>query len=193
MSELEQHKKDYSKAVVRLLKSPIERSSTLWETVLVYQTEIQDYISQIGLELVVKKDEGFAFVRQFTDSEGNTMGLITRRQIGFETSIVLVVLRQALEEFDSNPTQFQGTEKFISSQDIKEEVELFLPDKFNRVKFMKELDKYIGRIADLGYLREISQKETETVYQIHRIIKEKVTLDDLQAFKTKLEAYVESI
>lgn len=193
MRELEQQIKPYSRAVVRLLKSPIERNSNLWEDVLVYQTEIQAYISQIGLELVVKKDEGFAFVRQFTDSEGNTLGLITRRQIGFETSIVLVVLRQALEEFDSNPTQFQVAEKFITSQDIKEEVELFLPDKFNRVKFMKELDTYIRRIVELGYLREISKKETETVYQIHRIIKEKVTLDDLQAFKTKLEAYVESI
>lgn len=193
MRELEQQIKPYSRAVVRLLKSPIERNSNLWDDVLVYQTEIQAYISQIGLELVVKKDEGFAFVRQFTDSEGNTLGLITRRQIGFETSIVLVVLRQALEEFDSNPTQFQVAEKFITSQDIKEEVELFLPDKFNRVKFMKELDTYIRRIVELGYLREISKKETETVYQIHRIIKEKVTLDDLQAFKTKLEAYVESI
>lgn len=193
MRELEQQIKPYSRAVVRLLKSPIERNSNLWDDVLVYQTEIQAYISQIGLELVVKKDEGFAFVRQFTDSEGNTLGLVTRRQIGFETSIVLVVLRQALEEFDSNPTQFQVVEKFITSQDIKEEVELFLPDKFNRVKFMKELDTYIRRIVELGYLREISKKETETVYQIHRIIKEKVTLDDLQAFKTKLEAYVESI
>lgn len=193
MSILEKNIKPYSKAIVKLLKSPIERNSNLWDDVVNYQLEIQEYISQIGLELIVKKDEGFAFVKQFEDSEGSTLGLISRRQIGFETSIVIVVLRQSLEEFDSNPTQFQVAEKFITDSEIKEEVELFLPEKFNRVKFIKELDSYIRRIVELGYLKEVSKKETETKYQIHRIIKEKVTLDILQEFKTKLQEYVESI
>ncbi len=76
----------------------------------------------------------FAFVKQLEDSEGNTLGLVQRRQIGFETSIVLVVLRQSLEEFDSNPTQL-ATEKFITNTEIIDELELFLPEKFNRAKF----------------------------------------------------------
>ena len=193
MSSLEKNKKPYSKAIVKLLRSTIERNSNLWDDVINYQMEIQEYISQIGLELIVKKDEGFAFVKQFEDSEGNTLGLITRRQIGFETSIVLVVLRQSLEEFDSNPTQFQVAEKFITDSEIKDEVELFLPEKFNRVKFIKELDSYIKRIVELGYWKEVSKKGDEIKYQIHRIIKEKVTLDILQEFKTKLQEYVESI
>lgn len=193
MSNLEKNIKPYSKAIVRLLKSTIERNSTLWEDVINYQLEIQGFISQLGLELIVKKDEGFAFVKQFEDSEGNTLGLITRRRIGFETSIVIVVLRHSLEEFDSNPTQFQVAEKFITDSEIKEEVELFLPVKFNRVKFMKELDSYINRIVELGYLKEVNKKDNETKYQIHRIIKEKVTLDILQEFKSNLQEYVESI
>ena len=193
MNSLEKNINPYSKAIVKLLKGTVERNSSLWDDVILYQIEIQEYISQIGLELIVKKDEGFAFVKQFEDSEGNTLGLIIRRQIGFETSIVLVVLRQSLEEFDSNPTQIHVNEKFITDMEIKDEVELFLPDKFNRVKFMKELDSYIKRIVDLGYLKEISKKDNETKYQIHRIIKEKVTLDILQEFKLKLLSYVESI
>ena len=193
MNSLEENINPYSKAIVKLLKGTVERNSSLWGDVILYQIEIQEYISQIGLELIVKKDEGFAFVKQFEDSEGNTLGLIIRRQIGFETSIVLVVLRQSLEEFDSNPTQIHVNEKFITDIEIKDEVELFLPDKFNRVKFMKELDSYIKRIVDLGYLKEVSKKDNETKYQIHRIIKEKVTLDILQEFKLKLQSYAESI
>ena len=193
MSSLERNIKPYSKAIVKLLKGSIERTSNVWDDIVNYQTEIQDYISQIGLELIVKKEEGFAFVKQFEDSEGNTLGLVVRRQIGFETSIVLVVLRQSLEEFDSNPTQFQVFEKFITNSEIKEEVELFLPEKFNRVKFLKELDSYINNIVKLGYLSEVSKKESETKYQIKRIIKEKVTLDILQEFKLKLQENVESI
>lgn len=189
---LENFKKPYSKAIVRLLKSPIERNSNEWENVVMYQNEIQNFISQIGLELIIKKDEGFAFVKQLEDSEGNTLGLIQRRQIGFETSIVLVVLRQSLEEFDSNPTQL-ATEKFITSTEIRDELELFLPEKFNRKSFIKELDRYINVAVDLGYLKEVSKKDNETRYRIHRIIKEKVTLDILQDFKTRLQDYVESV
>lgn len=193
MNSLEKNIKPYSKALVKLLKSPIERASPLWADVVHYQIEIQEYISQIGLELILKKDEGFAFVKQFIDSEGNTLGLITRRPMGFETSIVLVVLRQSLEEFDSNPTQFQVAEKFITDSEIKDEVELFLPEKFNRVRFLKELESYINKIVELGYLKEVSKKDNETKYQIHRIIKEKVTLDILQEFKSKLQTYVGSL
>jgi len=193
MNSLERNINPYSKAIVKLLKGSIERHSNVWDDVVNYQIEIQDYISQIGLELILKKEEGFAFIKQFEDSEGNTLGLVTRRQIGFETSIVLVVLRQSLEDFDSNPTQFQVSQKFITDSEIKEEVELFLPEKFNRVKFLKELDSYIKKIVELGYLSEVNKKETETKYQIQRIIKEKVSLDILQEFKTKLQGYVESI
>lgn len=193
MSNLEKNIKPYSKALVKLLKSPVERNSPVWDDVVNYQIEIQDYISQIGLELIVKKDEGFAFIKQYEDSEGNTLGLIVRRQIGFETSIILVVLRQSLEEFDSNPTQFQVTEKFITDSEIKEELELFLQEGYNRLRFLKDLDKYIKKVVDLGYLKEVSKKDHETKYQIHRIIKEKITLDILQEFKTKLQEYVESI
>jgi hypothetical protein len=194
MSTLEQYEKPYSKAIVKLLKGTVERNSPEWENIANnYQVEIQDYLYQIGLELIVKKDEGFAFVTQIEDNEGNTLGLIVRRQIGFEASLVLIVLRQSLEEFDSNPTEFQVGEKFISDTEIREEVEMFLPEKFNSVKFIKELDGYIKKIVDLGYLKEMNKKENETMYQIHRIIKEKVTLDLLQDFKIKLQDYVESI
>lgn len=189
---LEKNIQPYSKAIVKLLKSPVERTSTVWEDVINYQREIQEYINQIGLELIVKKDEGFAFVRQFENSEGETLGLVTRRQIGFEASIVLVVLRQSLEDFDSNPTQL-ATEKFITDTEIRDELELFLQEGYNKLKFKKDLDKYIRNVVELGYLREINKKDNETKYQIHRIIKEKITLDTLQDFQTKLKEYVESV
>lgn len=193
MNQLEKNIKPYSKAIVKLLKSPVERNSSVWNDVVNYQLEIQDFISQIGLELIVKKEEGFAFVKQFEDSEGNTLGLITRRQIGFETSIILVVLRQSLEEFDNNPTQFQVAEKFITDTEIKEELELFLQEGYNRLRFLKDLDKYIKNVVELGYLKEISKKDIETKYQIQRIIKEKITLDILQEFKIKIQDYVKSV
>ena len=73
MTNLEKYEQAYSRAIIRLLKSPIERTSPLWENIIQYQAEIQDYIGIIGLELIIKKDEGFAFVKQMEDREGDTL------------------------------------------------------------------------------------------------------------------------
>lgn len=180
--------KPYSKAIVKLLKGIIEKDDVVWNDVLSYQSDIQDYIAIMGLELIVKKDEGFAFVKQYKLEDDKTMNMVSRRQYGFEVSVMLIVLRQILEDFDSNPTM-QATDKYVTASEIKEETEMFLPTSYNRVKFERELDTYIDRIVGFGFLMPPKHQEGEKRYKIHRIIKEKVTLDDLSDFKNQLSSY----
>ncbi|MCR8892806.1 DUF4194 domain-containing protein [Bacteroides sp. ET336] len=183
----------YGRTVVRLLKGPVEVTDTnVWEDILNYQSEINKYLANIGIELIVKRDEGFAYIKQIVDDEDRTTGLIPRQQLGFEISVILIILRQMLEEFDSNMDELYATERFVSADELKERIEIFLPERFNRVKLLSEIDTYINRIVSLGYLKLIKRDNVNT-YQIHRIIKEKVTLDKLQEFKDKLQEYVESV
>lgn len=183
----------YGRTVVRLLKGPVEATDTnAWEDILNYQSEINKYLANIGIELIVKRDEGFAYIKQIVDDEDRTTGLIPRQQLGFEISVILIILRQMLEEFDSNMDELYATERFVSADELKERIEIFLPERFNRVKLLSEIDTYINRIVSLGYLKLIKRDNVNT-YQIHRIIKEKVTLDKLQEFKDKLQEYVESV
>lgn len=182
--------KPYSKAIVKLLKGIVEYNDPAWNDILQYQADIQAYLGVIGLELIVKKDEGFAFVRQAVLDDGKTINLATRRQLGFEISVILIVLRNMLYEFEMNPTDSQADEKYVTTTQIKEEVEMFLPMGFNQVKFKQDLDSNISKVIDMGFLAEVKKLETdETLYRIHRIIKEKVTLDDLAEFKQKLKEY----
>lgn len=181
--------KPYSKAVIKLLKGVVENNDVVWNDLLTYQSDIQNYISTMGLELIVKKDEGFAFVKQTILDDDKTINLVSRRQYGFEVSVMLVVLRHMLEEFDSNPTLSQATDRYVTAEDIKEETEMFLPVSYNKVKFEKELDNNIDKIVDFGFLVAPKNKEGEKRYRIHRIIKEKVTLDDLLDFKKQLNDY----
>lgn len=183
----------YGYAVVRLLKGPVEHTDTkIWEAILNYQSDIQKYLSHIGLELIVKRDEGFAYVKQLVDDEGKTIGLVPRQQLGFEISVILIILRQMLEEFDSNLDELYATERFVSADELKERIELFLPERFNRVKLLNEIDAYLNRIVNLGFLKVV-KRDNVNLYQIHRVIKEKVTLDQLHDFKNKLQEYVESV
>ena len=181
--------KPYSKAVIKLLKGIVENNDVVWNDLLTYQADIQNYISTMGVELIVKKDEGFAFIKQTILDDDKTINLVSRRQYGFEVSVMLVVLRHMLEEFDSNPTLSQATDRYVTAEDIKEETEMFLPVSYNKVKFEKELDNNIDKIVDFGFLVAPKNKEGEKRYRIHRIIKEKVTLDDLLDFKKQLNDY----
>lgn len=181
--------KPYSKAVIKLLKGVVENNDVVWNDLLTYQADIQNYISAMGVELIVKKDEGFAFIKQTILDDDKTINLVSRRQYGFEVSVMLVVLRHMLEDFDSNPTLSQATDKYVTAEDIKEETEMFLPASYNKVKFEKELDNNIEKIIGFGFLVSPKNKEGEKRYRIHRIIKEKVTLDDLLDFKKQLNDY----
>ena len=183
----------YGRTVVRLLKGPVEMTDTkAWEDILNYQSEINKYLMNIGIELIVKRDAGIAYIKQIVEDEDKTTGLIPRQQLGFEISVILIILRQMLEEFDSNMDELYSTECFVRADDLKERIEIFLPERFNRVKLLSEIDTYITRLVSLGYLKLIKRDNVNT-YQIHRIIKEKVTLDKLQEFKDKLQEYVESV
>lgn len=194
MNQLHENIKPYSKAIVKLLKGTIDKNDIVWNDILNYQNEIQEYISKIGLELILKESEGFAFLKQFEiDNDNNTIGIASRRQVGFETSIVLVILRQIIEEFESDPTDFTVAEKYITESELKEQIAFFLPEKYNKVKFLSDISKYIGKAEELGYLKETGTSSNEKKYKIHKIIKEKITLDILNEFKENLKQYVESI
>lgn len=124
--------------------------------------------------------------------DDSTLNLVQRRQLSFEVSIVLIVLRQVLEDFDNNPTDTTSTEKIISNNEIKDEIRMFLPEKYDKVRFEKELERYIQTVVDLGFLKEVKRNDNEVRYRIHRIIKEKITLENLDLFKRKLDEYAGS-
>lgn len=185
--------KPYSRAIILLLKKTVEKGSPVWEDIINYQIEIQEYLAVIGLELILKKDEGFAFVKQIVFDDDATLNLVSRRQLGFEVSVIVIVLRQVLEDYDSNPTETQSVDRIITNNEIKDEVRLFLPQNFNKVKLGKDLDTYIQKVVDLGFLKEVKRNNDEIRYKIHRIIKEKVTLENLNEFKKKLDDYAGTI
>ena len=189
MSEI----RPYSKAIVLLLKKTVESNSSEWENIRTYRCEIQKYLSVIGLELVLKEEEGFAFVKQIVMEGDTTLSLVQRRQLSYEVSIILIVLRQLLEDFDNNPTDMNAFERYVSANEIKDEIRIFLPERYDKVKFEKDLERYIRNVEELGFLEMVGGNSNNARYRIHRKKKKKVTLDDLDLFKQKLEEYARTI
>ena len=196
MMELRNRVEPYAKAIIHLLKGDVSDKDFIWKDLEEYQIEIQEYLNRIGLELIFNKRDGFAYLRQFeVDDDGNTIGLIQRRQLSFEVSIICVLIREAYEDFEMNPTNIMAEKCFITHHQLKEQAELFFTEGFNQVKFQRDLDKYISKTLELGFLRlqQDAENNAERVYEVKPIIKARISVNELLEFKDKMKQYVESV
>ena len=72
------------------------------------------------------------------DEEENVAGWVRRIQLGYEESILLVLLRDMMAEFEVGEA---GTRELIKKRrEIKEYAELFFKENPSRVKFIRDLD-----------------------------------------------------
>lgn len=181
----------FTPALIRLLKGPVEYlDTTPWELILTHQKELTTYLQQIGLLLVLEKDDGYAYVEQLRiDDEDNTIGWVRRTPLPYDESVLLVLLREMMAEFETGEATTR--ELIRKRREIKEYAELFFRENKSRVKFIKELDRLIDRVEQLGFLTTVESHETpdEQRFRVKKIIKAKVDHEVLENFKQQLNTY----
>jgi hypothetical protein len=183
----------YAHVIVKLLNGVIyNESEKLWNDLLLYQINITQFFEKIAIELIVDKKDGYAYLKQIElDEEGNTIGLVKRIPLKYETSLICVFLREMLDEFEINNVDQKNL--YITHKQLKDNIELFFKEKANKVKLLSQFDSHIKTIVGLGFLKEIGNNDSfkdETRYEVRRIIKAKITNDVLEEFKRKLEQNV---
>jgi hypothetical protein len=181
----------YTGLLIKLLKGPVEYfEKGAWEQLLNYQGELTTFLQQLGLILVLDKDDGYAYLEQMKlDEEESTAGWVRRISINYEESVLLVLLRDMMAEFEVG--EVTSRELIRKRREIKEYAELFFRENASRVKFVKELDKLIDRVEELGFLHRMEDHEIpdEQKFRIRKIIKAKVDNDVLENFKQQLQAH----
>ena len=178
----------YTPVFIKLLKGPVEYlEKTAWEQLLQYQTELTKFLQQMGLILVLEKDDGYAYLEQTKlDEEDNVVGWVRRIQLGYEESILLVLLRDMMAEFEVGEA---STRELIKKRrEIKEYAELFFKENPSRVKFIRDLDRLIDRVEELDFLEKIENNDLpdEQKFRVKKIIKARVDNELLENFKQQL-------
>jgi len=178
----------YTAVFIKLLKGPVEYlEKTTWEQLLQYQAELTRFLQQVGLVLVLEKDDGYAYLEQIRlDEEENVAGWVRRIQLGYEESILLVLLRDMMAEFEVGEG---GTRELIKKRrEIKEYAELFFKENPSRVKFIRELDRLIDRVEELDFLEKVENHDLpdEQKFRVKKIIKARVDNEILDNFKQQL-------
>lgn len=180
----------YAYVIVKLLQGVVyDDNPKTWNDLIQYRLEVTQYFQKIAIDLIIEPQDRYAYLKQIPiDEEDNTIGLVRRMPMKYELSLLCVLLRMLIDDFEVSSTEQQNL--YISHKRLKEELEIFFKEKSHKVKMIKELDRYIDQAEGLGFLKAID-KETkvkdETRYEVRRIIKAKITNDKLEEFKRKLQ------
>jgi len=184
---------DLSTLTITLLKGVIyrEEDEHLWGTLLNLQARIRDYVSVLGLELMLDEAEGYAFLKsslEFNEDEAaiKLPRLVARRPLSFPVSLLLALLRKKLAEFDASGTD---TRLVLSKENMVDLVRVFLPDSTNETKIIDQIETYIQKVAELGFLRRLKGSSGSANFEVKRIIKAFVDAQWLTDFDLQLSAY----
>lgn len=186
----------YAHVIIKLLQGPVYVDEKLvWRDLQSWQSAIQDYFAKIGIELLINEVDGFARIIQpeAEENDENPLPRLMRKQtMNYETTLLCVILREMLEEFD---IKSEGTKLFLTQKDIKERIELFYKEHTNKSKLWKDLSRPINSLQNIGILKltreEVNKDNSQ--YEVKRILKALVNNEKLEQIKNKLGAYVNTI
>ena len=172
--------------VTRLFKGVLyaEGDEKLWQSLLGLSSQVRDYVSVLGLDLILDESEGYAFLKSREDPDGTLPRLIPRRQLTFNVSLLLALLRGRLLEFDTNSSELR---LIMTDQDIADMVAVFLPASSNEAKIMDRLATDIKKVVELGFLRRL--KGQLGTYEVVRVLKAFVDAQWLEEFDARLADY----
>ncbi|MCM0760460.1 DUF4194 domain-containing protein [Sporomusa sphaeroides DSM 2875] len=178
----------FSRALVALFKNVVFKESDPehWEVILAQKYKIEDYVSKIGLTLMVDEMDGYGYLKQrsYGEGEAEIPRLVPRHALSYPVSLLFVLLRKQLLEFDSTT----GDRRLIvTRQQLAERMRLFLKDTTNEAKMVADIDKHIDRIENMGFLRRL--RGSDDSFEVQRILRSFVNAEWLHNVNEQLDLY----
>ncbi len=181
-----------SLVLINLLKGVLyqEQDPKTWQQLMNLQAQVRDYVSVLGLELMLDEAEGFAWLRTRSTDEGDAElpRLVGRRQLSYPVSLLIALLRRKLAEFDAGGGD---TRLILSRDDIVELMRTFMPPGSTETRLVDQIDAHLNKVIDLGFARRL--RGQEQMIEVRRIIKAFVDAQWLEDFDQRLQAYQQHI
>lgn len=174
--------------VIELMRGVVyqENQETAWQTLGRHGGQIRDHFATLGVDVVVDDTEGYAYLRTLPEVEGEEPlpRLVRRRTLTHPQSILLVLLRKRLVEFETSGI---GDKLVLTRDQLVDELRTFLPEAAKESRIVDNVDTTIRQIADMGFLRLL--RDSNDRWEVRRIIKAYVDAETLGDYVERLEEY----
>lgn len=179
-------------AIIRLMQGVIYRESdeVTWISLDRHGAAIRDHFAAIGVDVVLDDVEGYAFLRTKLEADGEDPfpRLVRRRRLTYNVSLLLVLLRKRLVEFETSGSEGKLV---LTTEQIVEILRLFLADSTNDARVVDTAESTIKKAAELGFLRQLrGQADT---WEVRRVLKAYVDAHTLSDFAGKLAEYASAV
>jgi len=184
----------YAPVLIKLLQGIVYYDDApTWSILLQHQAAVTEHFERMGLALYLDEPEGYAYLQQPEPDDdtpnARTLPRLTRRdRLSYPVTLLLVLLREALQQFDSSEPQSDRLVLMI--EELRDMQRPFYQGRSDEIKLARALDGHVARVVDLGFLRRLSGKEER--YEVKRILTAKISADVLGEIKEKLLRHGES-
>ncbi len=178
----------YAPVILKLLQGVLYYSDERhWELLRSYEQPLQQYFAAIGLALQIDVVEGYAFLVQpdpDDDSAPALPRLVRRSRLSYDATLLCVLLREALQQHDTRePDQ---PRLVLSKSQLQERLQLFYPEQSDETRLATRLGTIVGQVERAGFLRRLGGTMEEEQYEVLRIIKAKLSADQLAELRDRL-------
>lgn len=175
-------------AIIRLMQGVVYRESDedTWLSLERSGGGVRDHFATIGVEVVIDDTEGYAYLRTRPEVEGEEAlpRLVRRRALTYNVSLLLVLLRKRLLEFETSGSEGRLV---LTREQIVEMIRVFLADSSNEARTVDQAERTITKAVELGFLRPLRGQRDH--WEVRRILKAYVDAQTLSDFAAKLKQY----
>lgn len=179
--ELPRNYPEWQDAAVQLLKGPVfEYEGERWRQVSQGRSDIDGYVRQIGLRVIIDTIEGYAYLDQLpADEMGDRPRLMKRRALSMAVTIYGIFLRQELDRaIKDDPTTYRVRRTYRQIRDLVAE---FFPATNNDSADRRVAMGHLKELCDMGFLRKVSIGDSqEDEFELTRLLRAKFTPDAAQ-------------
>lgn len=187
MSEISERAANFGAAAVYLLRGILYRDRAHeWEQLLRHRRGLEDYFSTLGLQLFVDEAEGYAYLRQTEEGEADDFPrLMSRRNLSYPQTILLVLLRKRLVEFEASG---EDSRLVLSGQEMLDMMRVYWDElDTNERKREETVESAIKKLVVFNFLRPIKGERNR--FEVRRILKAYLPVEEIKNIYDKLSAY----
>ncbi|HEY5978475.1 MAG TPA: DUF4194 domain-containing protein [Microlunatus sp.] len=177
-----------ARAIIRLMQGVVYRESDedTWLTLERSGAGARDHFATIGVDVVVDDVEGYAYLRSRPEVDGEEPlpRLVRRRALTYNVSLLLVLLRKRLLEFETAGVEGRLV---LTTEQIVELLRVFQADTTNDARVVDQAERTINKAAELGFLRSLRGQTGH--WEVRRILKAYVDAETLSDFAARLKTY----